>query len=727
VPLVPLFALTLFFSATLLFLVQPMVGKLVLPYLGGTPAVWNTCMVFFQALLLAGYAYAHALSRRFRPRTQFALHAAVSLLALVPLLLVRFNVGALANGWLPPPREANPIPWLLLVLLVTAGPAFFVASASAPLLQRWFAGTSHPSARDPYFLYAASNLGSLLALLSYPTLVEPHLGLLRQADFWCVGYVGLVLLALLCGAAAVRSAPAAAPEAGDTSGPAPTWWRRCRWVALAFVPSSLLLGVTTHLTTDLAAVPLLWVLPLTVYLLSFVLAFSPLGGWFRGASVLLLPFAVAALALEDDLVQWLDWNVFQQILLHLLALLVASVACHGELARTRPPARYLTGFYLLLSLGGVLGGVFNTLVAPLALDRLAEYPLVIALALLLVPRLGPETGRCGWRWVEAGFAAGLVLVGLLAGLFFWARAYLTPKDVYSLARHLPDAARPAADFLARRLDNDDSLAHRERNFFGTFIVRNYYRHYVLMEHGTTTHGAQDREQPGEPLTYFHRSGAVGQLFESAEAKSAGRPLRVAVLGVGTVTLAAYLKPDWRLTLYEIDPAVVRVARNRKYFTYLSDAEERGARVEVVLGDGRLQIRDAPDASYDLLFMDAFTSDAVPVHLLTREAIQIYLRKLAPGGMIVVNVANRYLVLNAVLGNLADDLGLEGRVQEGDVDWAQMKFSSTWVVLARSAEDFGDLLGKCDGGHAWEPLERDERVGVWTDDYSNLLRVLRWRQ
>jgi hypothetical protein len=345
-------------------------------------------MVFFQALLLAGYSYAHFVPRWFRPRTQILLHAALLTAALASLFWLRFDVGVLARDWLPPPREANPIPWLLLVLLLTAGLPFFVVSTTAPLLQRWFAGTGHPSAQDPYFLYAASNLGSLLALLAYPSLIEPFLGLGRQAGWWTVAYAGLILLILLCGSYALRPAPTVMSSADAEEDQPPTLLRRCRWVALAFVPSSLMLGVTTYMTTDLAAIPLLWILPLTLYLLSFVLVFSFVGRWVHAPAVLLLPLAIPVLALGPELAYLAGLKEHRVILMHLRAFFLAALVCHGELARTRPSARHLTEFYLLLSLGGVLGGAFNSLVAPQVLDRVAEYPLMIVLALVLMPRLG---------------------------------------------------------------------------------------------------------------------------------------------------------------------------------------------------------------------------------------------------------------------------------------------------------------------------------------------------
>jgi hypothetical protein len=742
------FAFTLFLSATLLFLVQPLVGKLILPYLGGTPAVWNTCMVFFQALLLAGYAYAHALTRWLRPRSQLVVHALLLLAPLLPLTLLRFDVGRIAQAF-PPPGEANPIPWLLTVLLLAVGLPFFVVSTSAPLLQTWFAGTDHPAARDPYFLYAASNVGSMLALLCYPSLIEPYLRLPDQGVLWGLAYAGLALLIYLCGLLALRgsghqtdrAASPAAEQPPDVSA-APTLLRRLRWILLAFVPSSLMLGVTTYITTDIAAIPLLWILPLALYLLSFILVFSRipyLARVLHGIMILLLPVVTLALAFEWVVVQEYKLTNFEKILLHLSALFIAAMVCHGELARTRPATAYLTEFYLWMSLGGVLGGLFNALLAPNLFNRVWEYPLIIALACVLMPRWGFKAPAwLGLRLVDWGLACCLAVFGVVLGGLFLLKAFVSYETATEYVSHLPPAFQEQAQKLVTTLcDSESDLIYRERNFFGYFAVvripyvtrEGVHERYHKMYHGTTTHGMQCVEpasRRSEPLTYFHRTGPIGELFETIDARN--KPQRVAVLGVGTGTLAAYMRPGWELTLYEIDAAVVRMARDTEYFTYIPDAEARGVHLNVILGDGRLQFQKAPDASYDLIFMDAFTSDAVPVHLITREAVEMYLAKLKPDGLLVINIANRYLTFSTILGNLAQTLGLEGWIQAGDEDRSIDRYATAWVVMGRSKKALGQLLNyERDGVMAWSQLPADPRLGVWTDDYSNLLAVFRWKR
>lgn len=811
------FALTLFTSATLLFLVQPMVGKAILPLLGGTPAVWNTCMVFFQALLLAGYAYAHFLTQRLRLRTQVLVHAGVLLLPLIPLIFLRFDARALAESWLPPGGEANPIPWLLAVLGLVAGVPFFVVSTSAPLLQKWFAGTDHPAAKDPYFLYGASNLGSMLALLAYPTIVEPTIGLGRQAWLWTGAYLALAALTLLCGlvagasrARAAASSPGQEPAVNGTAssnghepaanGAGPSLVRWVRWVLLAAVPSSLMLGVTTHLTTDIAAVPLLWILPLAVYLLTFILVFSRLPSWLYATLVILgpvlllacylapsgsalgntpiwtaefwealkvparellaqstplklseilllqlaavfvvifgssperlhlgmvltAPFAFVAVAMVPDVRDFLGLKEFEIILLHLVVLFVAAMVCHGELARTRPTPKYLTGFYLAMAFGGVLGGTFNAFVAPFAFNKVVEYPMMLGAVCLLAPHWYVSPGRSWSKGLAAGYATLMVCFGIGVAGFLLGRAYLSPE----LAERFPEALRPRARQFAAKFGPDLSRTiYQGRNFFGSFTVAEYDTRHS-MYHGTTTHGVQDlhKDRRREPLSYFHRTGPIGQLFEAVDARD--KPMKVAVLGLGTGTLAAYMKPGWELTLFEIDAAVVKVARNDRYFTFINDCEKRGVKVTIVMGDGRLQIAKQPADTFDLLFMDAFTSDAVPVHLITMEAIAMYFTKLKPDGLLIVNIANRYLTFEPVLGNLAEELGLKALLQQGDEDRSIDRYASAWVVMARQTSAFGILPDLHYLDYHWMELTPNPKLGVWRDDYSNLLGIFRWNR
>jgi SAM-dependent methyltransferase len=758
VPLPFLFAITLFTSAFLLFMVQPMVGKMVLPYLGGTPAVWNTCMVFFQAALLFGYLYAHEITRRFGIRRQLTLHLGLLLLPLVPLALLRLDVSAIARDWLPPPSAANPIAWLLLVLTVAAGLPFFVVATSAPLLQKWYSETGHAGAKDPYFLYGASNLGSMLALIGYPTLIEPNLRLATQAWIWAGSYVVLMCLTALCGVLSRRAATTpkllpwseeepSVPIQKEDDAEVPLA-RRLRWIALAIVPSSLMLGVTTYITTDVSAIPLLWVIPLTIYLLSFILVFSRLPAIVHRVMVLAFPFVLVMVVMPNTALLLLDdWGVMSSlgvtvertiegtgenamvpawvvIVMHLIALFVAAMVCHGELARTRPSARDLTGFYVCLSVGGVLGGLFNALVAPMAFSGIFEYPLILAFACLLVPRLGATSGTV-MAGVDAFWTSALVMVGLFGVVFLLAQEFVTPQVAYQA----PEPIQPIMQWFVRKHGRNDGLTiHQERDFFGVIKIRTEEDGaYHEMVHGTTFHGKQCMlpGQRDQPLTYFHRQGPIGELFAAMDQKHP--PMRIAVLGMGTGTLAAYADRDWEMTFYEIDPAVIRLARNPEYFTYIADAEKRGARITEVLGDGRLQLEKAPNQSYDLLFMDAFTSDAVPVHLITKEAVEMYLTKLAPDGVLVINIANRYLDLQPVLGNLGLALGLKVRLCDGQGINGLHIYASRWAVLARHDEDFGvlPLLPRTETTSEWREVPADDRIGLWTDDYSNLLQVYSW--
>ncbi len=731
-----LFAVTLFVSALLLFLVQPMVGKMMLPLLGGTPAVWNTCMVFFQAALLAGYAYAHAAPAWLGARRQALVHLA---LLLLPLLVLPVAVSA---DWAPP-DDAHPVRlvfWLLALLGATVGLPFFVVSASAPLLQRWFAATGHSSARDPYFLYAASNLGSMLALFGYPLLVEPFLPLAAQSYLWRAGYFALVVLTALCAVYVWRSGGTAG-ESDTSSRQAPTAdrhrptaGRRLRWVALAFVPSSLMLGATTYVTTDVAAIPLLWVLPLALYLLSFILVFARLPRAVHRAMVAALPVVVLVLVFVMRATFTETVGVVGVLLVHLVPLFVVSMVCHGELAHARPGAEHLTEFYLLMSAGGVLGGLFNALVAPLAFDSVAEYPLTLVLACLLLPRRDPGPDGTRDRVLDFALPAALgVLTAALIVAFRGRSVALAVLLTYGLpaAACFVFAARPlrfglglGAVLLAAALLSDPlgQVVHRERGFFGVLqVVTTPERDAVKLVHGTTMHGQQyaDPARRREVASYFHATGPAGQFFAAFAGEDAKQ--RVAVIGLGAGALASYAEAGQRWTYYEIDPAVERLAR--QYFTFLADGAARGVRLDVVLGDARLKMARAADASYDLVVLDAFSSDAIPVHLLTRQALELYLDKLDDGGVLLLHVSNRYLELAPVVARLAETAGLVGLIQHDDDTAPEYKTASTWVALARRREHLGDLAN--DPRWTRAPLEVRPAVGLWTDDFSNLYGVFRW--
>jgi hypothetical protein len=781
-----LFAITLFVSATLLFLVQPMIAKMILPSLGGTPAVWNTCMVFFQAALLAGYAYVHASTSWLGTRRQVLVHA---LLLFLPFLVLLFFPLSMARNWTPP-GDSNPIPQLLALLLLSVGLPFFVLSASAPLLQKWFARTGHASAKDPYFLYAASNLGSMIALVGYPTLVEPNLTLnpekwLSQSWLWLIGYGFFVLFMLACARSVWQSheLDKETRRQGDkerkesSEALAPSSWQQLRWVALAFVPSSLMLGVTTYITLDIAAIPLLWVIPLALYLLSFILVFAKWPRMLHQTLVIVLPLVILILVFIM-LSKIIKWPISATIGLHLLTLFLVALVCHGELARTRPSPRYLTQFYLLMSLGGVLGGLFNALLAPLLFESVLEYNLALVLACLLLPPADSESKV----WLARFFPDRLARpVGVLAD-GFWAAAlglvayflfsfFLTTPGEDTWRAALRDGITPAIDWLKDHLrinlvrmekalifglvtllcyayvmrplrfglavgafmlasayydipaPDQLQLLCQKRSFFGVLKVQYYPgEEAYTLTHGTTLHGQQVRVpgEKSEPLTYYHTSGPIGQVFTEFSGPRAKR--NVALIGLGSGTLASYGEPGQHMTFYDIDPAVRDIATNENYFTYLRDCR---ASWEIILGDARLKLREADDGKYGIIVVDAFSSDAIPIHLITREALELYFRKLTEDGVLAVHISNRHLDLQPVLGNLARELGLVGLRQydrEADSRSVPGISMSDWVVLARRREDLRSLAED----DRWQTVETDPNVGVWTDDFSNLLSVFMWK-
>ena len=728
------FSLALFVSATLLFLVQPMFTRMVLPLLGGTPAVWNTCMVFYQAALLAGYAYAHAATQWLGVRRQAALHLAL-------LGLVAFTLPiAIAPGW-DPPVSGSPIPWLFAVLLLSVGLPFFVISTTAPMLQKWFAHTGHGASQDPYFLYGASNLGSMLALVGYPVVVEPYLRIKSQTWVWAGGYLALIGLIAACAVLLWRS-PAETrgaqdmdrldlPAVTDTDAPV-GFSQRLWWVLLAFAPSSLLLGVTTYLSTDIAAVPLLWVIPLAIYLFTFVLVFSrrPLltHSW--------MVFAEPYLVIPVAVILFLGIDVSMVFLLHLLTFFLLAMVCHGELMKYRPQAAHLTEFYLWMSVGGVLGGLFNALLAPVLFRSVLEYPLMIVIACMLRPYLAKPRpyGYLLDILLPLGLAAALTgVIKLLPQATLWEQGGLIVISClggtvcYSF-RHRPlrfGLGVGAFLFIGFwiTMDYQGQILYKTRNFFGAIQVRlDAEGGHHLLYHGTTLHGAQSLapSRRRDPLTYFSRTGPLGQVFAEVSRAPAGR--RVAVVGLGTGSIAAYGSPGQHFTFYEIDPAVEDIARNPHYFTFLKDSS---ARMEVVLGDARLSLKRAPPAGYDLIILDAFSSDAIPMHLVTREALDLYLSKLAPEGLLVFHISNRYLNLEPVMANLAADAGIvclaQGPDRLTDQELKEKKCPSHWAVMARSVADLGNLPQD----PRWRRLSPQGEV-LWTDDFADILSVFNWR-
>ncbi|MCL5807952.1 MAG: fused MFS/spermidine synthase [Deltaproteobacteria bacterium] len=747
-----LFSLTLFLSAGLLFIVEPMIAKLILPLFGGTPAVWNTCMMFFQVMLLAGYGYAHVSGTKVGLNRQIVLHLAILVAAclVIPITIPR-QWGLFAGG--------SPVGAILLLLLGSVGLPFLVLSSTAPLLQQWFARTGHPSANDPYFLYSASNLGSMLALISYPTWIEPHFRLAGQSRSWAVGYLIVLALSLLCAGVTRKYMPGCIPRGkGPEEPPAAscvtgdtrlTYGERGRWVLLAFVPSSLMLGVTTFLSTDIAAIPLFWIIPLSLYLLSFIIVFARVPISVHKASMLLMPISLAALIFVNysdiDIPKWI---VF---LFHLVNFFLYCMVCHGEIARTRPAKEHLTEFYLWLSVGGMLGGIFNSLIAPVTFNTVLEYPLILIIGAILLPAGGRERlyGLRNWKSLLLYFGVPLLLVpltylsttnGYLRGVSLsWLTdlLHIAPKtfDLFItygipvlLCYGLVFLKRPflfgigiAALLLTVVVSKDfkRDIVHRERSFFGVLTVtRDYNGAFMNLSHGTTLHGKQwlNEYNRHEPVSYYHRKGPVGQVFSAFKGKK--RKNRIAVTGLGTGSIAAYAGRGQEIDFYEIDPAVKKISTDPAYFTFLSDCR---AEWEVILGDARLTMEKAPPHYYDIIILDAFSSDSIPVHLLTKEAVDLYFSKLTREGVLLIHITNRYVDLAPVLAKLAEENGFAARLCDDGEDYEIGKDGSTWVLLAKTESNLGKLSRKSD----WTKIETQKGVPVWTDDFSNLLSVFKW--
>lgn len=683
-------------------------------------------MLFFQAALLVGYAYSHAGIRLFGLRKHAIFHG---LLVWLPLLLLPIDVREAG-----PPGDGQPIAWLLQTMGSSVGLPFIMLATTAPLLQRWFSSASDKPAADPYRLYAASNAGSLIALLAFPTVLEPLIPLGPQQMIWKGGYAIVASLLTACAIVAYRSASTADASTSEHAGESesversPSAGQRLRWLALSFAPSSLMLGVTTYLSTDVAAVPLLWVLPLAFYLLTFIVAF----GWYseathamalRALPLVLLPLVLLLIS-EAPVPLWVT------VPMHLAAFSVLALLCHGELARDRPGVRHLTEFYLWLAGGGVLGGVFNTLIAPQVFNSVAEYPIAIAGGCLLCASSGQfRAALANPRTLlrpalAAGLAVAVLIAGRLGGVarlpmmaFLGAPAIV----VFGVKR---DAARFALGIVgllaALALGTvfvparGERVVHADRTFFGVYrVLTNPTLNLVSLVHGTTTHGRQviGATNP-EPLTYFHRQSPVGQVF----AERGARAQSVGVIGLGVGTLAAYARPGSAWVFYEIDGAVERIARDTRFFRYL---ERCGHQCTVELGDARLSLARST-ATHDILVLDAFSSDAIPLHLLTTEALKVYESRLAPNGVLVFHISNRHIRLRPVLARLARDRGLTALVRfDSSSDLLRGTEPSDWVVMARRSEE----LEAFSADTRWTQLAPDDRL-AWTDDFSNVWTALR---
>ena len=727
-----LYGATLFVSALLLFAVQPMFTKMVLPRLGGAPAVWSVAMVFFQAALLAGYAYAHLLARFLSPG-----RAAIGHLVLLAVAAAMLPL-SIATGFGHPPADGVSL-WLFALFAASIGLPFMALAASAPLLQSWFAASGHPQSGNPYVLYAASNLGSFTALIAYPLVIEPLLSLKAQAFVWSAGFAALALLVAAAGLVVAQRAAVSHGGSASEEAAAPSWADRVRWIALAAVPSGLVIAVTAHLTTDIAAAPFLWVIPLALFLLTFVAVFRERPWIPHTVVVWLVPFVAAPLAVSaigGDKVFWLA-----TIILNLSAFTLLTLLCHGELYARRPAPARLTEFYLCVSVGGVLGGAFAGLVAPNLFNSTYEYPILIAAALLALP--GTFDG--GWRRfsTQAAFVLALAAVVVAARFMTDARlpdsanVYFQIGLVLLVACMLFQRHQPARFFALAVLSFALTECWRPgfapvevvRSFFGVHRVAETAdgRARILI-HGTTLHGAERiRTDDGapvtgtpEPLTYYYFGSPISDGIAAARGAQGGLR-KVASVGLGTGSLACHRREGEAWTFFEIDPEVIRIARDPNRFRFLSSCAPDAP---VVLGDARLTLEASPDR-YDLIILDAFSSDAIPVHLLTREALAGYLSRLTENGMLVVHISNRHLELAPVVAAVGKAEGLvaylkEDRAARGfGVDF---RSNSRVVALARKEADLGDLPSR----FGWQPLTPEPGVAPWTDDYSNIIATL-WRK
>lgn len=736
------FALTLFTSATLLFACQPMVARMLVPLMGGAPAVWIVCSLCFQALVLGGYFYAHVVSKRLSVRGQVIAQLALlaSAFFVLPVVVDERLVSSLTNT----SRSLG----LIVVLLRSVGLPFFVLSTTSPLLQRWYAESGET---DPYHLYSASNLGSMVALLGYPFAIEPFLSHAAQSRVHHAAFAAYAILVVICAITTLRRgaskhidatpAPATVPAPEDVvvetkvslepppASPSKLWEERALWLGLAFAPSSLLLGATEVITTDIASIPLLWVVPLALYLASFIIVFAK-------KQIVTLPFASRALALVATLTALSRLvNVVEPAWLvmipHLLLLFAAAVVCHGALAARRPHHSRLTEFYLVMSLGGVLGGAFNGLVAPIVFDDLLEYPIAIGLVCLARATVGEKNGDSWRRETTAALA-------LVAATFLFMQVgkslqlgphrswfVFVPAVFVAFAwsrRPIRFAVAVAGMLLVGALSGDNAgsvTIRRDRDFFGALKVRrNAEGTFLFLISGNTVHGAQslDPAKKRTPLSYYHPTGPAGDVLGAPRDVAQ----RVGVIGLGVGALAAYAKPADVWTFFELNPLVVDIAQ--KHFSFLRDVPST-ATVKVETGDARLRLREGAPARFDVLVLDAFSSDAVPTHLVTREALAIYRQALAPGGALLAHVSNRHIVLEPVFAALAADIEwLALGWNDTQTENGEQKASSHWVVLSNDKDKLDAIVAR---NGKWRWLPPPSRQVVWTDDFANLLGAMRF--
>ncbi len=764
----PFYWSAIFLGAFLLFAVQLVLGKYFLPWFGGTPAMWTTCMFFFQTLLLAGYAYAHGLASRLSTRAQSIAHSTLLLLSLLLLcwLAVVWRSPLTPDISWRPHGSDHPAWHLIVLLLVSAGLPYFVLSSTGPLLQSWFTKT-HPG-RSPYRLYALSNLGSLLALVSYPFVIEPWLSLRMQARLWSWGFLAY---ALLCGYCALQLAgsttartqePEATSEESNQiadSGP-PSVGCRILWLALAACASVMFLATTSQICQDIAVVPFLWVLPLSLYLLSFIICFDRSKWYSRG--VFHPAFAIAVFLACLVLAEWGVRSIRLQIVVYSFTLFVCCMICHGELARSKPASRYLTSFYLMVALGGATGGVFVALIAPRLFNAFWEYQLGLWGSALLLFLVLSRDRRSWLHSSRFGLPAVAVAAALLPGV-----TTLATEGKKGLEKFFPILPLLIAVYVLIRWGEKGEnrartravpfycvaallvlgwtlafvawahvrgAAWTSRNFYGTLTVMDLNANYPESQayslfHGRTVHGFQFRMQARRrlPTGYYGMTSGAGRVLtglRSARSQPADpAKLRIGVVGLGVGTLAAYGKAGDYIRFYEINPEVIRIANDDRYFTYLNDCL---ARLDVIAGDARIsmerELGQKQPQHFDLLAIDAFSGDAIPLHLLTEEAFQIYLQEIKqPGGVLAVHISNTYLDLRPVLSHVAERFGLKYALlhASGDDDTTSR---SDWVLLSFDEQFIKSVLTPAETTSSGS--RGGSHISLWTDDYSNLFQVLR---
>lgn len=654
-----LFSLTAFAGASLLFIVEPLAAKLLLPAFGGAASVWATSTLFFQTVLLLAYILVHY-TAKLGPKKQSFVHLPLLVAALVVLPIALPDEVAEAGQ--------NPVLAVVRAMVVLLGLPFIVLSTTGPLIQKWYSWSDGPRSDDPYFIYAASNVGSFVGLLSYPFLIEPYVSLDGQRMIWSVAFGTFILLLVACGATVFNSKPA--KEERAIAAEKLPLKRYGKWIALAFLPSSLMLGVTTYLTTDVASIPLLWVIPLAIYLATMIAAFgrkgrTPVKGLLEFAT--LLSIVAVAMGLQGNLVSlWMAGAT------SFIALAVVSYAAHSYLAIDRPETAHLTKYFVAISFGGALGGLFNGFIAPTVFDRPVEFFLVFSLVpLMLLQKVGVK------KWA-----------------------------VFSIA------AVTFAGFVAQNAMHNTGELQRSRTFYGSYRIVEDSK-TVSFFHGTTSHGMQYKspEARNEPVAYYAKEGPLGEVFKQYDPKAKN----VTVVGLGAGTMAAYSKPGQKWTFIEIDPEVIKLAEDTRYFDYL---EKAPAEIDLIAADGRRAISELPDGSQDLIVLDAFSSDSIPVHLLTQEAIAEYKEKLAPNGAIVVHISNRVFDLAPVVVSSALHADLRA-VGSNDTKFGKYSFPSTWMILTED-EDWAKEIDKLEN---WGDITDSVKPVKWTDDYSSVLKVL----